>query len=483
MRKAFIITVLIFIVSSSFGQQFTDLYGDYLGQTPPEDTAVIFAPGIISKADRKESKIAFSPDGKECIFDTNNGLYCAKYIDSAWTEPVIATFPGDYYSADGKRLYYTIWNADWTTGSDIWFVERTETGWGDPQLLPSPINSSSIDFDYSESNDGVAYISSARANGYGSDDIWRVRHLSDQSIQVENLGSAVNSSSNDFSPCIAPDGSYLIFASTRYSIYGQQSLWISFNKGENGWTKPIDMNSGGAKINYTGYWQKGPSLSPDGKYLFFNHHTSSDLQDTIDIYWVSTHVIVGLKKVAFAPKKTKQIPNMNITTDSTINYVIPENTFSCEYGTASLKYTATLSNGAALPSWLSFNAATRTLSGTPKQAGTDTLQITATNADTMSASCTFKIIVSSKVGISQLDENKIKISPNPTTGLINISFGANQFQQAIAEVFNTEGKLLLAKTFRDTVNETINLSYFPKGMYVLNLNIVGEIFNEKICLN
>ena len=34
---------------------------------------------------------------------------------------------------------------------------------------------------------------------------------------------------------------------------------------------------------------------------------------------------------------------------------------------SSLTYTATLRNGAALPSWLTFDAATRTFSGTPPQ--------------------------------------------------------------------------------------------------------------------
>jgi Tol biopolymer transport system component len=371
---------------------------NYFGQTPPGDTAVVFAPGIISLTDRKETRITFSPDGKECFFATNNGLYSAKNINNEWTEPIIATFKTNlnldkpYYSADGKRLYFTCFNADYTT-TDIWFAERTETGWGDPQLLPAPINSSSYDFDYSESNDSVAYFSSDRPNGFGSNDIWCARHMHNQKIQVENLGSTVNASSSDFSPCISPDGSYLIFASTRTSKYSSQTLWISFIKGGNGWTKPIDMNSAGAKINFARYWHKDPSISPDGKYLFFNLHTSSELQDTIDIYWVSTHVIVGLKKFAFAPKLTNQVPDINIKPDSILNYVIPNATFSCEYGSETLKYTAALSNGAALPSWLFFNPATKTLSGKPNGDESSTIKITATNADTVSDSCLFKIML------------------------------------------------------------------------------------------
>ncbi len=55
----------------------------------------------------------------------------------------------------------------------------------------------------------------------------------------------------------------------------------------------------------------------------------------------------------------------------------------------SLTYSASLSDGNALPSWLSFNAATRTLSGTPLEADTPaslTIRVTATDDGTPSSS-------------------------------------------------------------------------------------------------
>jgi uncharacterized protein (TIGR02145 family) len=99
---------------------------------------------------------------------------------------------------------------------------------------------------------------------------------------------------------------------------------------------------------------------------------------------------------------------MNIKTDSVINYVIPGNTFSCEYGVDSLQYLATLSNGSALPSWLAFNAGTRTLSGTPRRTEIDTIKITATNRDTVSAICSFRITVTASTGqetVTDIDGN------------------------------------------------------------------------------
>ena len=44
------------------------LTGDYLGQTPPGSTPVIFAPGIVSTAGKNEHTLSFSPDGTEMFF-------------------------------------------------------------------------------------------------------------------------------------------------------------------------------------------------------------------------------------------------------------------------------------------------------------------------------------------------------------------------------------------------------------------------------
>jgi hypothetical protein len=47
----------------------------YFGQTPPGDTAVVFAPGVISRTDRYETGITFSPDGNEVYFEASGDSY------------------------------------------------------------------------------------------------------------------------------------------------------------------------------------------------------------------------------------------------------------------------------------------------------------------------------------------------------------------------------------------------------------------------
>jgi hypothetical protein len=77
---------------------------------------------------------------------------------------------------------------------------------------------------------------------------------------------------------------------------------------------------------------------------------------------------------------------------------VPANTFTdvdAPYGDT-LTYTATLASGAALPSWLSFNTATRTFSGTPTNAdvGAIDVKVTATDGSNAFASDEFRLTVS-----------------------------------------------------------------------------------------
>ena len=98
MKTKSLIFILILIANFSFGQEFTDLYGDYLGQTPPGDTAVIFAPGVVSTDIRQHSAPAFSPDGNEVYWmvqrlptssDPNYHYYGMgmRRINNRWTVP------------------------------------------------------------------------------------------------------------------------------------------------------------------------------------------------------------------------------------------------------------------------------------------------------------------------------------------------------------------------------------------------------------
>ena len=180
-------------------------------------------------------------------------------------------------------------------------VERTAGGWGKPKILPPPISTSSNESYYTETTDGVIYISSKRTGGLGGFDIWCINNTSIKT--AVNLGKTVNSAYNDAWTCVAPDGSFLIFSSDRPDDFGNQNLYICFKKNINDWSTSVNMEINGAGINISHQHQFNPTLSPDGKFLFFGRHNESG--DKCDIYWISTKIIEDIKKEVFNSKFTK----------------------------------------------------------------------------------------------------------------------------------------------------------------------------------
>jgi alkaline phosphatase len=96
-----------------------------------------------------------------------------------------------------------------------------------------------------------------------------------------------------------------------------------------------------------------------------------------------------------SPTLASPIADQNATEDAAFSFTVPANTFNDVDAGDTLSYTATLADGSALPGWLSFNAGTRTFSGTPDNEDVDTLEIrvTVTDESSVSVSDTFNLIV------------------------------------------------------------------------------------------
>ncbi|HOT47048.1 MAG TPA: OmpA family protein [Spirochaetota bacterium] len=103
----------------------------------------------------------------------------------------------------------------------------------------------------------------------------------------KNIGAPVNSSKNDFAPAISPDGSYMIFNSNRYGKY--QDLYIAHLK-DGIWSEPEPMT----KLN-SPYNDETPFLSADGTVLLFSSDRDGSIEMpkddrnqirvSFDLYW------------------------------------------------------------------------------------------------------------------------------------------------------------------------------------------------------
>jgi len=94
-----------------------------------------------------------------------------------------------------------------------------------------------------------------------------------------------------------------------------------------------------------------------------------------------------------APEVSNEVADQTATEGEEWSFTIPADTFSDADGGA-LTYTASLADGSTLPDWLSFDAVTRTFTGTPPEGFEGDLSLTVTASDEFtSASDTFEVVI------------------------------------------------------------------------------------------
>ena len=288
--------------------------GPYLGQRPPGTTPQIFAPGLVSTA-AHEFSCSFTPDGREFYFtrmDPKRGqnlIFVTKWVDGTWTDPAAVPFIQGRMSfeprvtPDGSRLYFT-WEkpvpGQEGFGMNIWYVERQGEGWSNP-VNPGRFLNPDKAMCVSVTLDGTIYTSDI-SGGPGTEAIAVARLVDGKYKSLERLPAPVNVGAQDMYPHVAPDESYLIFASRRQSPPSSSGLFVSFRNPDRTWGEPRAIDLG---------FQAGlPFVSPDGKYLFF----TAGERGKSDIYWVEARFLEERKAAGppvdaerpVAPAKTLQ---------------------------------------------------------------------------------------------------------------------------------------------------------------------------------
>jgi len=300
-----------------------------LGQLPPGIIPEIFAPNIISTGNY-ERALVFSPDQNELYFqmrgrDNNTFLINMKRSNDSWLKPEMAFFSGvngyndDYpfFSPDGNKLFFNS-NRPIEPGgqiqakADIWYIEKIGTAWSEPLHLPFPINSDEYESTPSVASNGNLYFESNRDSENKDWGIFISRYINGEYQKPEKLPEPIHSEKYEGHVYIAPDESYILFDSDRDGGFGDLDIYVSFNI-EGKWSNPLNL---GDKINTYSH-EVAPSVSPDGKYLFFttfklnpdpsNYREKKFSYEELkrmlnspgngygDIYWVDAKIIDELK--------------------------------------------------------------------------------------------------------------------------------------------------------------------------------------------
>ena len=178
-------------------------------------------------------------------------------------------------SSDGLEMYLQYGSPElghW----DIAVSKRAtaDSDWGPVEDLGSAVNTTSHEEHASLSADGLTlYFDSDRQDGYGSSDIWVTTRLTRDApwTMAVNMGPKVNSSRTDGQPWISIDDLELYFISSRSGGYGDTDIWVVRRETKNApWEEPVNL---GLPIN-SQYRENTPRLSPDGLILFFGEHES-----------------------------------------------------------------------------------------------------------------------------------------------------------------------------------------------------------------
>jgi hypothetical protein len=316
--------------------EFPVLTGDYLGQTPPGNQPELFAPGIISTG-MYVRDVAITPDGNEIYFSASVGnfnvIMQTRRVDGVWTRPEVAPFSADpshfnyepHITPDGQRLLFLSTRppdgglvADDERGrwvnEDIWAMDRTEDGWGEPYNLGPPVNTDGAEFYPAVTNDGTLYFTRSAPDGESY--IYRARPVGDGYGEPERLPEQVNSSAAQYNAFIAADESYIIVpVAGREDSHGRTDYYIVFRNPDDEWSEPINM---GELVNTPRNGEYSPFVSRDGKYFFFmsvRGQSWDEAPDTLtaeylkrvyggpqngnsDIYWMDAGIIEELRATA-----------------------------------------------------------------------------------------------------------------------------------------------------------------------------------------
>lgn len=474
MKTTLLTSILILLFGSILNSQTIPADSLYLGQTPPGNTPQIFAPGIISITGRKEYGISISPDGDEMLFAIGNWpskrTMIIKYENNHWISPDTVSFSTTrsaeeaIYSPGGQRVYYYAYNPpNPVGGADLCYSEKNGSIWGEPINLGTSLNTYQDEYHPCVVADSSIYFENAAGkicyskyqNGAYLPRILMPPIFNDEDMAWGN-------------PYVSPDESYFIFNSSRPGGYGSTDLYISYKKNDGSWTNPKNLGN----IINTSTAECGSEITDDNLYMTYVSNK--------DIYWVGSDFIDSLRYTNFIPYVQYEIPDQTAVIWEFFNFTVPDTTFIDDDGNNTLTYHAELSNGNPLPEWLSFDTIAATFTGIPDMLQTLNINIRATDTAGAFALTTLNIKVDEPNAINPLSEQDVRIFPNPSSGLINISLNSLPGKMAIAEVCNLQGVVIRTVTFTKSIN--INMTDNPKGFYVIKLHIGNEIAVRKICI-
>jgi hypothetical protein len=281
----------------------------FLGQTTPGLEPVRFMPEVISKTTRPHSALCFAPDGRAIYWSgyvigegRDEWMFVSRLENDTWSQPEKLTINGGrgngpHLAANGNRLYFGAKRPLDENGPEfwcIWYADKTETGWGELHPVESTLDSTGFSGRPSLTAGGDLYFI---ARGTRSEMPAVFACAQTEGVFGEPViapGAFEGEVAVD--PWISPDGRTLLLTFEEMMSQrpgrGSSDLFVTQMGDDGRWGEPVNL---GDAVN-TPHFDRSPSLSPDGKYLFFiRAEGEMFVESDAHYYWVDAEILDSLR--------------------------------------------------------------------------------------------------------------------------------------------------------------------------------------------
>lgn len=194
----------------------------YLMSSSPDGNGFLYPPRPVRKEVRptpNDGPVTFSPDGRLVIFMRQNSSGNARFTPEAgfqsnlfmadvntnglWEN--IRPFPYNGISfstawpslaANGKDLYFSSDREGGLGGFDIYLCHLTADGWSEPENLGEPVNTPGNEITPFLDDQSLVFASDWHV-GFGGFDLFKAIRFGSRFNRIINMGSGINSSSDD----------------------------------------------------------------------------------------------------------------------------------------------------------------------------------------------------------------------------------------------------------------------------------------------
>ena len=280
----------------------------FFGLTPPGSEPQKFWPEILTAEAHPHGQLAFWPDGRGVFWSAippdapDQTIFSSAFDGRTFSKPEVAPFAAGYgsgfpaFSPDGKHLFFSAVLPPAAGSSErleaIYVVEKTGSGWSKPVPIASTVDSRTTVGQLTVARSGNIYFV-GRALSDARTGLYVCRSHDGKFLPPEKLGGPLASERRLADPWVDPDERFMLLAYfPEVSPPALTDLAISYRRAHGEWGRPLRL---GGSVNSPAF-ERFPSLSPDGKHLFFvRSYSEGFVGKEAHFYWVDAKILDKMK--------------------------------------------------------------------------------------------------------------------------------------------------------------------------------------------